>query len=1074
MFLVSRTLSRQHPFPMCGKRPAIASNNPDERPATTVETLIRQISGTAYNFKYKVSDGEQGWYRIKLAGSAHYQGMSSTYGGSEIVDYIAYLCPNTLIQLWNSNGSAGGTTPDEWDSPAREPSYAVFGASGAPESAAGSGSQCGFGAGAGGYSPNSPVGGAGSGFVASLATCSEWDYCTHNNLICKTYYGYSRCPTIKLVVNGSTVVFTRNTTLDGSVGWGWDGLVPDPESSTGGTLPAVGYTQYRNPRVGDEIVVYYASDLTTPIATTSIEETTLESVFIQTVDPDFTSVENVVYSNTGEILGKVTYNTNVSGYREITLNQNNVYSYDERAETTLNRQNYYAWRRTITPGENIEYTTGEVFWTNSPTPQDCGKNGVFVYKRCGDNICITTIKFDTNNAVRVPSLDMPGNRVVFGATPTTIETLSRDMKTNRSFLGLKDNISRSTGNNGLTVSGSGAYLLLLSGGGGYRDTDGNPKYCGGCALGSIIKYDIDSHPQTGGYDYAISRGVTDAFGGTWSKDGAACIVDLNDMLARDRVIAAKQGITASYNTVNKGYVEIYKISDSTDVTAYAQKIFFPASDRGYNASVEINGSLVTNFEIKASINLTERFVPGVKQGDVIIITLHANDDSEVTSLHDITTETIAFGIFLDNAPWREREYTTTTDKQLGFAPGTYGAMLVSGGGAGGYATSGRGYPGCGGRGGSSDLQKIRFTVNDYCVAHIHVGAGGIGYSNGGEAGVSGGGIGSYGGAGGEPTLLAFTKDVNVESMPVRLYSWTNGSSVMYTRNSVPDEPNKLTKFCDATGALNGKTAYSTGTGNSTALVCQQDGLTYSNVSVSGNPNIDLSISGLVRCIFTPATGGGGGGGGMDSASRLTDGGSGAGGGGWYRVDLENRHFYSINGANGGNGNSGGQQGGVGNIIDGYTVVANRGENGANTSGKNGGAGYGAGGGAGGQGANHGTTYAGKGGGGAPGDSGGAFGWWSNGAVLPYDDMVPVVKYYEGKPLVYGMGGKGELRGNLSTGVPAYDAPRSNGNNGYLYIYSFSSVDEVIDAGAISSEITETIDCGTINGSIEQTINCDLL
>ena len=1073
MFLVSRTLSRQHPFPMCGKRPAIASNNLDERPETTVETLIRQISGTANDLKYKISDGEQGWYRIKLAGAAHYQGMTSNYGGSEIVNYIAYLCPNTLVHLWNAKGSSGGTPPDHWDSPAREPSYAVFGASGAPESVS-SGSQCGFGAGAGGYSPDSPVGGAGSGFVASLATCSEWDYCTHNNLICKTYYGYSRCPTIKIIVYGSAVIFTRSGTLDGDKGVGWEGFIPDPESSTGGTIAAVCYTQYRNPIVNDEAVVYYASDLTNPIATTSVEETSTESVFFQTTNPDWVVVGNMAYTSIGQQIGRVTSVSTTFGYRIVVVGGNG-YSYDERAAAGISRQTYYAWRRTIEPGDGIEYTNGEIFWTNSATPQDCGKNGVFVYKKCGNNMCLTTIKLNTNNAVRVPELDTPGDRVVFGTTPTAPGSATqREMATNRSFVGLKDQVSRSTGNNGLTVSGSGAYLLLLSGGGGY--VNGNTLYSGGAALGSITKYSATD--QTGGYAYAVSRGPSDAFGANWGKNGASCVVDLNDMYAVDRAIASEKGLSITYNSSNAGYVEVYKISDSTDVTAYAQKIFFPASDRDYNVSVEINDSLAVSFEIKASIKLTERFVPGVKQGDVIIITLRASDDSEVISTHDITTETIAFGIFLDNAPWREREYTTTIDKQLGFAPGTYGALLVSGGGSGGYAippTSGDGgYPGCGGRGGSSDLQKIRFTVDDYCVAHIHVGAGGVEHYNGGEAGISGAGIGSYGGAGGEPTLLTFTKDVNVESMRVRLYSWTNGSSVMYTRNSVPNEPNKLTKFCDATGTLNGKTAYSTGTGNSTALVCQQDGLTYSNVSVSGNPNIDLNISGLVRCIFAPATGGGGGGGGMDSAGRLRDGGSGGGGGGWYRVDLENRHFYSVDGANGGSGKSGGQQGGVGNIIDGHTIVANRGQNGRNTNGKNGGAGYGAGGGAGGQGANDAITYAGKGGGGAPGDSGGAFGWWSNGATLPYDDMVPIVKYYEGKPLVYGMGGKGELKNNLSTGVPAYDAPRTNGNDGYLYIYSFSSVDEVIDAGAISSEITETIDCGTINGSIEQTINCDLL
>ena len=45
MFLISRTFSRQHPFPLFGKRPAIASNVPSEVPATVTETLVYQNSG---------------------------------------------------------------------------------------------------------------------------------------------------------------------------------------------------------------------------------------------------------------------------------------------------------------------------------------------------------------------------------------------------------------------------------------------------------------------------------------------------------------------------------------------------------------------------------------------------------------------------------------------------------------------------------------------------------------------------------------------------------------------------------------------------------------------------------------------------------------------------------------------------------------------------------------------------------------------------------------------------------------------------------------------------------------------
>lgn len=1046
MFLISRTFSRQHPFPLLGVRPAIASMDASVVPATKVETLFKECpAGSNNRIEYSLSDGEQGWYKITTSAEPWQQGVSAQTGGvGGAKEYITYLCPGTTFTMWNSY--KGGTNTLDSNT------TACWGGSGAYAEGL---KQGGGGAGSG-FSGSTNVGSTsisgGAGFVAYLTRNQEPTYSAGIPIEIKTMQGYSNNPSlVYLQPGGNPITLTRTPSSDSGNGYAWTGFIPDPESSTGGTLAVTGFTPKHIASVGMQLVVYLTSDQVNPIQTTTVDEVTKTTYFMQETNPNNILQGYPVMSTTCVEVGKAGAVSTAFGVKCFVFN-GATYYYDEDAQASYSQQVYYAWRIPIhfsgfgTPGSMTR-----ILYTNSssvPSAFGFGANGLFAYELVRGKMCICgKVRISTGYAQeRVPELDKTGARVVFGVT------------------GANPNIWR--GQN-FTHTMTGCYFRLLAGGGGNMAQYSSSAMRGGCALGTPLK---GTGEFFGNQDtWVCKEGPAGAFGATHAQTGAWCVVDGNDTVAL-------HGEGGGSSTVGSSTTKIYKLSDSTDVTKYAQRIYYPASDQDYTATLTVNDVVVDTITIERSIYKTERFLQDVKQGDVLKIRLTGDNGSVENYIYTITSETLAFGLVLGAEPWKVREYTETGDHALGMSPGSYAAVLVSGGGAGASPSIAGGTHSVnfGGRGGSSVPRVIRFTNNDMQVATVKVGkgatsdagagAGGTSYDAGGSRpGVSGGGAG-------QPTMVTFEKDVVVESMPIRLYSFTNGSTVYYTQNSYPDTNGMLTKFCDENGELNGLTAYKSYNGTTYGLTCQQDGNFYVDMSQTGNPNIDIDYSGATRCIFNVSPGGGGGPGGASHSHRYGSGAGGGGGGGWYRVDMYNRYYYAVLGAAGGNAVAQAQagHGGSGNRTDGYSITAFRGQNGTSSTGGNGGTGYGSGGGAGGRGnSNSGSAFCGAGGGGAPGNELGGWGGYNNGSS--YNDAMAKTEVLCGKPTEYGKGGNG-YDGN-SRPVSWY-----SGNDGYAFLYRFEDVTETIDCGDIEDTIDETIDCGSIISArpVTETIDCDLI
>ena len=1035
MFLISRTFSRQHPFPLHGERPAIASNITSEVPATVVETLKYESNG--YLGHNLLGDGEQGWYKIVIASGAGTGGSTGYYGSGRVATYKCYFCPGTRLTYWAPDSSTTYNGPD-WVTGLRT---AAYGASGVTATVV-SGSRGGGGAGT--TKPDS-TGGGGAGLVATIAWNSETEYRTGVPVVKKTMTGYSQAPyLVYLDEGGNPITLTNDPNHDSDLGFAYSGYIPDPSSTTGGTIAVIGFLQDEPvPYVGQEIKVYYQDDQTVPFYVTTVAEAPKNTVYCKTCHGNLVMQGYSVYDTVGERIGYIAAVTQNFRTRTVIVVQysgrQESYMLDPNATASFQRQIYYGWEVQANSGV---FPQKRIFWTNVANTSSVGTNGCFAYELVNGTMCISTVPAERfYYATRRPDLDTVSDRVAFAVTSDNVAAAisgssMADWGTNTIGCGWK-------------TIGTGAYFWLLSGGAGYWDGSGN-YYAAGCAFGSILQ--LTQQAQSGGYDYTTAKGPGDSFGGTGGKDGTVAVVDCNDAIAHDSVDAVNAGysLQTAANTAVNGYVRVYKLSDSTDVTKYAQKIYFPPSDLSYTVTFQLNGvDLPDVWTIPASYKTVERFIVDVKQEDLLTITMHGDNGSTSVNHYTISTETIAFGIWPDSAPWKMREYAGAGDKQLGFTPGyTYAAALISGGGAGGGSNGAININPYAGAGGCSDLRKIKFTAPEHCVGSIHIGKGGVKATNAGAGGASSGGgasrPGCAGSAAGEPTMIVFDKNVNVESMKVRLYSWTNGSTTMYTRNSIPQNIGGLTKFCDENGVLNGKTAYKSSTiPNAQELTCQQDGLVYSNIYYAGShpANLDVDISGLVPCIFNDASGGGGGSGGTSQGWRQGVGGGGGGGGAWYRVDLENKTFYLVAGANGGAGgpNAAGSPGaGAYNGVDGYGVSAYNGETGSGRAGGAGGYGYGAGGGGGGGGKNDSNSYCGKGGGGAAGDDRGRPGAYNAGTH--FDNHMPLYKADdEGRALQYGIGGKG---------FQGTSEPDSyyNGTDGWIFLYRFDNITETIDCG----------------------------
>ena len=1032
MFLISRTFSRQHPFPLFGKRPAIASNVPSEVPATVTETLVYENSGLS-TLTATIGDGEQGWYKVVVAGAGHKNGSGSYYGRGAKATYNVYFCPNTELSFWgaSNDGLYGG--PDAL-------TRATYGGSGLPYSI-NANSQAGGGAGA---RSGSSAGGGGAGLVAMLKYNSETSYNCGTPVVKQTMLGYSQCPSfVYLDANGDPITLTTAPSLDSDLGYAYTGYIPDPASTTGGTIAVIGFLEDEPvPYVGQQVKVYYLDDQTVPFYVTTVAEAPKESVYCKTCHGNLVMQGYSVFNTTGTRIAYVAAVTQNFRNRTVIVVQysgrQESYMYDPNARPSFSRQIYYGWERASSGHAGT--VQKQIFWTNSATPSLSGQNGVFMYEKVKDKMCISTAFANTANATRRPDLDTVSDTVAFGVT------------SDYQF------ISDVYGGANRT-KGTGAYFWLLCGGAGYWDASSN-HWNAGCAFGSVIQQAQSG--QTGGYDYSTALGPADSFGATAGKDGADVVVDCNDAIAYDNVDAVSTAGWLNFhgaNTTSTGFVQVYKLGDSTDVTKYAQKIYFPASDMVYTADLKLNDVFVETITIPRSLYPVERFLQDVKQGDVVQITLHGDNGSVEDYVYDITTETIAFGLILGSAPWKIREYKERGDHKLGFSAGNYGCILISGGGAGGgISAAGTTVPtNYGGRGGTSLVRTFDFTNDTTQVGVIHVGKRGESASGAGGTGYTAGTRrdGTSGGQGGEPTMITFNQDVIVDNMPVTLYSFTNGSTVMYTLNSYPSTNGKLVQFCDAQGVPNGKTGYKSYDGTSYGITCQQDGLFYADRGTSGNANIKTLYTGETRCIFNEATGGGGGAGGNAQSWRYGSGGAGGGGGGTYRVDMYNRDFYAIEGGAGSspNGTNSGTTGGAGQLVDGEPpiditnwspaispVSGFRGQNGVNSTGGNGGSGYGAGGGDGGPGnQNKSDAFCGAGGGGAPGNWSGGWGGSNNGSS--YQDNIAITRNWPfGRVVEYGHGGNGYRTNDpLSWYL---------GTDGYAYIYRYESITGTTDCGNI--------------------------
>lgn len=1101
MLFISRTLSRQHPFPLVGKRPAIASNVASERPATTVETLIKTNSGAGNNgksFLFKLDDGQQGWYRLTLASNTSPTASANNGAGSKI-DYRFYMCPGSMIQYWPSSGSFGGK-PDRATSSTNDIPSSCFGASGTPYS---NNSTNTGGAGAGAGYPSSSIagfGGGGAGFIVSLIANCEYKYNTRANIKVRTLFGYSDYISFSFVnTEQETISMLRTPGSDGASGYAWIGSVEEGGEEP---TPLICYTETPTIKEGAEVTIYRSDDLVDPYIETTVVSVNKNTLYQKrrTAPTDATTVQYRFYTTTGsQSINNPSSTGTDAGIRYIETGGKKYYV-DEDVVASYERQNYYAWE--ATDGMGLYNSKGRIIWTNTTNISNgVGRNGVWAYEKCGDNMCISMMKYPYSYLTRRSDLDTIGNRVAIGTSTylAEAEAGSGDYVDPRAFTNDTEMATLIGGVTEVvdhyTVPGTGTYLMCLCGGGGYYDVSTIRN--GGAALGSITPRSSLYTQQSGGYSYTTATGPGETLGGSFTQNGAACIIDMNDCYIDDN---RPEGITNEIfgkNTSPTGDLKLYKITDSSAVTKYSQKIYFEPSDRNYTAVLTLNG-VATTVTIKKSLSVTEYFLLDVKQGDSLTIELIGDGGSTISNAYVISTETIAFGINPGSAPWKEREYTSpVSNVLLAFSPSyKYGAILVAGGGAGGDGGTLRHSartPGVGGAGETSLIRTIKFTPNDSQIAKITVGSGGVvssdPNSNGGTS-ANADYANVHGGDGGRPTFITFPKKVTINSSnyrPTYAYSVKNTTTnaVGYTIHTYPSTDGQLVSFYFKTSSrledgtdkgyfLNGH------------LVDISTGETWEFCNESNQANQTfLNVKDIpLKAIFCEGTGGGGGGGGGGINSRKGTAGAGGAGGGYYRFNYENSTVQSVPGR--GSSSPNGGAGYTGNTIERFivanvdwtylTACAGKGDSGQSGAGGNGGQGYGASGGAGGSGGNHSGAVCGSGGAGAGGSPWAGWGSyaangmdssWRRQYAEDISSQYQALGVYTYRPRFIGNAGKGGDGGSIGGKGTA-------GQNGYLYVYRFENVDETTDCGVLVDEITETIDCGELSETVTETIDCDLI
>ena len=1120
MLFISRTLSRQHPFPLVGKRPAIASNVASERPATTVETLIKTNNGEGNNgksFLFKLDDGQQGWYHLTLA-SGHGINSSANNGKGSVINYRFYMCPGSMIQYWPASGDFGGK-PDRATSNSNDIPSSCFGASGTPLSLnpnANTGGGSGAGAGYPSANSGARVGGGGAGFVVSLIANSEYKYNTYANVKVRTLFGYSNYISLSFVnADQETIVMMRTPASDGESGYAWAGSVEE-----GGEEPTqlICYTELPVVKEGDEVTIYRLSNME-EYETTNIASVNKDTLYQKrrTAPTDYTTQKYRLYTAAGAEYTSYPTNSGTDAGVFYLLVNNKKYYVDEDAVASYERRPYYAWEATDTMG--LYSAKGRIIWTNQTNVSNgVGRAGVWAYEKCGDNMCLSMMKYPYSALTRRSDLDTIGSRVAIGTSTylAQAETGSDDYVDPASFTNdteMKTLIGGVTEVvDHYTIPGTGAYFMAMCGGGGYYDA--SKLNNGGAALGSVIPLTAPYLQQTGGYNYTTVNGPGETLGASYSQDGAACIIDMNDMYVDD---SGPDGITNEIfdNTTDpSGNLKLYKISDSTDVTKYAQKIYFPASDQDYRVELTLNSGTPIEFTIKKSLQTTEYFLQDVKQEDTLKIELFGDNDSHEVELYTISTETIAFGIIVGGAPWKIREYTSAVSNlPLAFKNTKYGAILVSGGGSGGQSGS-RYNTGNnvrrGGAGETSPVLRYKFIPNSQQLGFVNVGLGGVAptdpSSNGGAGGSSSSRLGGHGGSGGMPTFIRFTDTVYLNGYhPAKAYPFKadieGNSLILYAFNSYPKYEGQIIYLYRKTGSswsvpdYDGQEVASTITYTGGKFIDISTGIEYLSVLDDIGACYYTSFGYCnMKCLFNEGTGGGAGGGCNNPTGRNATGGGGGGGGGFYRFNYIRMAAESIPGTAGGNPGRHPNTPASGNLIDrcfhvpdwSYTDArGGHGDTGSGYAGANGGQGFGAGGGGGGYGHNSGGAYGGAGATGAAGTE--WAGWGTAFSSTNIDDSWVKFVASDGShgtrasaDMWYNFRYRPDYIGNAGLGGNANESTTASlgdgqpGQDGYLYLYRFETVDTTIATGLLTEEVTDTVDCGELTGEVTDTTDCDLI
>ena len=371
--------------------------------------------------------------------------------------------------------------------------------------------------------------------------------------------------------------------------------------------------------------------------------------------------------------------------------------------------------------------------------------------------------------------------------------------------------------------------------------------------------------------------------------------------------------------------------------------------------------------------------------------------------------------------------------------------------------------------------------------------------------------GGHGGSGGKPTFVKFQSTVKlITRMPAVAYvvikSGESTQRVVY--NTYPMSNGQIVKIYakDSSSVWERPEEYqytdrepiATAYSQDGKLIDQATGDEYSFATDTGVANklTWFDYNSFVTSIFNNGTGGGGGGGCTTPYGRNATGGDGGGGGGFYRFNYSRGVVDNVPGTNSTTGGKHPTQPAAGNLIDRcfditdwtYTTAqGGRGNSGTGYAGAIGGQGFGGGGGGGGYGHNDGGTNS-NGGCGGAGAAGSEYAGWGNRVTsnvnsawlhtVAYTESTndfhgifvgvtdgPVIKQRPSYIGNAGMGGNGGV-GSLVDGEA--------GQDGYLYLYRFETVDTTIATGLLTEEVTDTVDCGEITGEVTDTTDCDLI